>query len=78
MNGVYVFCELVLILFYLFGSTTDDTHVCVSKCVLTEAGVCVKITGTELAAVRRSAVQRHHKRTSLHVTLRRKLRPIAL
>jgi len=35
-------------LFYLFGSTTDDTHVYVSKCVLTEAGVCVKTTGTEL------------------------------
>ena len=40
-------------------------------CVLTEAGVFVKTTGTELAAVRRSAVLRHHKQTSLHVTLRR-------
>ena len=38
----------------------------------------VEITGTELAAARRTAVQRHHKRTSLHVTLRRKGRPIAL
>ena len=38
----------------------------------------MKITGTELAAVRRTAVPRHHKRTSLHMTLRRKGRPIAL
>ena len=79
-NGVYLFWKWVLILFNVFGSTPDDTHVCVSKCVLTEAGVCVEITGTELAAVRRSAVRSavHHKRTSLHVTLRGKGRPMAL
>ena len=65
-NGVYLFWEWVLILFNIFGSTTDDTNVYVGKCV---AGVFVKITGTELAAVRRSAVRSHHKRTSLSLLL---------
>ena len=38
----------------------------------------VKITGTELLSEVSTAVRCHHKRTSLHVTLRRKGRPIAL
>ena len=35
-------------LFNVFGSPTDDTNVCVSKCVLKEAGVFERTTGTEL------------------------------
>ena len=45
-------------------------------CTTRGGGVCE--SNGDRAAVRRSAVQRHHKRTSLYVTLRRKGRPIAL
>ena len=45
-------------------------------CTNRGGGVCEN--NGDRAAVRRTAVRRHHKRTSLHVTLPRKGRPIAL